>query len=177
MSNYQSIRRGFITRVDSATRPYRLQVVSLGKTLDNVYLLEPYGFHYYPPIGSEVLLLRCLNDEAFIYAIAYAAQNVALPTLQEGEVAVGDFVKGDYLHFKNNSEVVLKAATKFRVESPVIELVSNTVQIIGGELEVDLDITDRAATTPKTVQGIRTTYNIHTHNETGTVTLNPNQTI
>lgn len=47
--------------------------------------------------------------------------------------------------------------------------------LITGNLRVDGDITDNAGSNSDTIAEMREIYNIHTHNETGTVTLVPNQ--
>ena len=174
------LARGTLAAVNAASKMQGLQLRLLaGEVKDNVEHFEPYGFTSNPKGGAEAVAVFLDGDRSHGIAIVVADRRYRLTGLQTGEVALHDD-QGQKVHLtrtgividggglpltiQNAPTVTMKAATKVRMETAL--------------LEVTGDIKDKCDSSGKTMSGMRTTYNSHTHNENnaaGGPTNTPNQ--
>ncbi|MDR0673314.1 MAG: phage baseplate assembly protein [Zoogloeaceae bacterium] len=137
--------------------------------LPNLDRVEPYGFSYRPKPGCQTYLLFPSGDRSYSVALVIGDKQYNMQ-LQEGEVAIHDD-EGNYVHLQRGGNIVVnaaqtvtvKAGTKVRLETPL--------------LEVTGDIVDQCDTTARSMRGMRATYDSHTHpeNDSGGPTSAPNQ--
>lgn len=176
------LARGTLAAVNAASKMQGLQLRLLaGEVKDSVEHFEPYGFTSNPKCGAEAVAVFLDGDRSHGIAIVVADRRYRLTGLQTGEVALHDD-QGQKVHLtragividggglpltiQNAPTVTMKAATKVRMETAL--------------LEVTGDIKDKCDSGGKTMAGMRTTYNGHTHNENnaaGGPTNTPNQTM
>lgn len=174
------IARGVVTAVNSATKMQTLQIRLLAdESKSDVEHFEPYGFTANPKPGAEEVALFPDGDRSHGVVIVVADRRYRLQGLESGEVALHDD-QGQKVHLTRNGIVIdgagkplviqnvptatVKAATKVRLETPL--------------LEVTGDIKDKCDSTGKTMVGMRSTYDAHTHpenNNSGGSTNQPNQ--
>ncbi len=122
-----------------------------GESFASRELFQHYGFTSSPPAGAEVILLREGNH---IVAIAEDDRRYRI-AVAGGEMAIYSN-EGDKVHLKRGRVIeivtetlLIKAATKVRIESPMVEATG--------------EIIDRVNSDGKTMEQIRTTYSSHTH--------------
>ncbi len=174
------LARGTVAAVNAASKMQGLQLRLLADEVkDNVEHFEPYGFTSNPNGGAEAVAVFLDGDRSHGIAIVVADRRYRLIGLQTGEVALHDD-QGQKVHLtragividggglpltiQNAPIVTVKAATKVRMETAL--------------LEVTGDIKDKCDSGGKTMAGMRMTYNSHTHNENnaaGGPTNTPNQ--
>jgi phage baseplate assembly protein gpV len=92
------------------------------------------------------------------------------PSVQAGEFLL-KHASGSLLKFNNDGTVSLVSAGALNTSAPVWNH-AGPVNIVG-DLKVTGDITDRSGTQSRTVAGLRTIYNTHTHVGSSAI---PNQT-
>ncbi len=174
------LARGSVTAVNGASKLRTLQIrMMAGETKDNVEHFEPYGFTSEVKGGSEPIAAFFDGDRSHGVVLVVADRRYRLTGMQSGEVALYDD-QGQKVYLTRNGVVIdgankplviqnvptatVQAATKVRLETPL--------------LEVTGDIKDKCDSSGKTMSGMRTSYNSHTHNENNTVggpTNQPNQ--
>lgn len=164
------------TNDDSGTQTAQVALMN-GEVRDGVECVQSYGFTSRPLAdapGGVMVSLGGNHDLGLI--IARDDRRYRLRGLEPGEVALYDdqdslveLQRGQKIYIKANVEVIveapivtIKAATKVRMETPL--------------LEVTGEIKDRCDTTGKTMAGMRSTYDTHTHpGDSGGTTAAPNQ--
>jgi len=162
-----SIRRPFrvvLTLIKLASAIQLVQAEALaGETLQDNELMQHYGYTSAPPAGTQGIVIPLGGKTAHGVIIATEHGTYRFKLQETGEVALYTD-EGDHIYFKRGrileietETLLVKAGTKVRLETPLVETT--------GEIKADLDITDRNATTPKTMAGMRTTYNSHVHHE------------
>lgn len=174
------IARGAVSVVNAASKMQTLQVKLMADEVkDGVEHFEPYGFTSHPKAGAEAVGMFFDGDRSHGVVIVVADRRYRLTGLAAGEMAIHDD-QGQKVHLtrdgividgaglpmviQNTSTTTVKASTKLRVESPLLECT--------GQIK---DLCDSAG---KTMSGMRTTYDAHTHNENnnlGGPTTVPNQ--
>lgn len=171
------IARGVVTAVNSATKMQTLQIrLMADESKSDVEHFEPYGYTSNPKPGAEEVALFPDGDRSHGFVIVVADRRYRLQGLLSGEMAIHDD-QGQKVHLTRTGIVIdgankplviqnvptatVKASTKVRMETPL--------------LEVTGDIKDKCDSTGKTMASMRSTYNGHSHNETQTVTNQPNQ--
>jgi phage baseplate assembly protein V len=133
------------------------------ETHDDVERIQQYGFTSVPLAGAEAVLVFPAGNRDHGLIIAVDDRRYRLKALSAGEVALytdeGDNVtlKRGHIVEINTHTMRINATTKVELNTP---LVTTT-----GEIKADLDVTDHQATTPKTMAGMRTVYNSHTHSD------------
>lgn len=186
----QAIQRAIDKAAAAVRRPFRavlttiklLSAVQLvqaealaGERLQDHELMQHYGLTSAPPAGTQLIILPLGGRTAHGVVIATEHGTYRFKLAAQGEVALYSD-EGDHVYLKRGrvmeivtNTLLVKAAVKVRLETPLVEATGN--------LKVDLDITDRNATTPKTMAGMRATYDTHTHpeNDAGGPTGTPNQ--
>lgn len=174
------LARGSVTAVSGASKMRSLQIrMMAGETKDNVEHFEPYGFTAEVKTGSEPIAAFFDGDRSHGVVLVVADRRYRLAGMQSGEVAIYDD-QGQKVYLTRNGIVIdgankplsiqnvttatVKADTKVRLETPL--------------LEVTGDIKDQCDGAGKSMSGMRSTYNSHTHNENNVVggaTTQPNQ--
>lgn len=172
------LARGAVSVVNAASKMQTLQVKLMADEVkDGVEHFEPYGFTSHPKAGAEAVGMFFDGDRSHGVVIVVADRRYRLVSLQPGEVALHDD-QGQKIHLTRSGIVIdgaglpitvqnvgvatIKAATKVRMETAVLECT--------GEIK---DLCDGAG---KTMSGMRTTYNTHTHpGDSGGTTGTPNQ--
>jgi phage baseplate assembly protein V len=173
------VSRGYITFSDSNSKCQTLQIkMSGGEQKSDIEYIEPYGFTSRPLDGAEAVALFLDGDKSHGVILTTGDRRYRITSLKKGEVAIYTD-EGDAIIFNRNNEINVKTK-KFIVNADdAIEL--NTKNLVvsassGTQFNTPLfkssgEIADKTST----ISNIRTIYNGHTHNETSTVTHNPNQ--
>lgn len=156
------LARGTVVLANSAGKMQSLQVRLLsGEAKDGLEHFEPYGYTSAPLPGAEHVTLFFGGDRSHGVTVVVADRRYRLQGLQPGEVALHDD-QGTRLVLKRGGVVEVVAAAKVRMITPL--------------LEVTGEIKDLCDTTGKTMSGMRSTYNGHTHpGDSGGTTGTPNQ--
>lgn len=174
------LARGSVTAVNGAGKLRSLQIrMMAGETKDNIEHFEPYGFTAEVKAGSEPIAAFFDGDRSHGVVLLVADRRFRLTGLKSGEVALYDDQgqkiyltrdgividgAGKPLVIQNVPTATIKADTKVRMETPL--------------LEVTGEIKDKCESTGKTMSSMRGTYNGHTHpenNAAGGSTNQPNQ--
>lgn len=141
---------------------------------DKMERMTEYGFTSVPHPGAQAVAVFVGGERGHGVVIATGDHRYRLKALAPGEVALytdeGDRIvmkRGKLIEVETN-QLVVKAATKVRFETPVVEATGN--------VKADADILDNAQSNARTVRGMRETYNAHTHpGDSGGTTGAPNQ--
>jgi phage gp45-like len=149
--------RGIITSVVEGAIKRFGATGRAGESFSNREIFQHYGFSSSPLSGAEAIILREGNHIIMIasddrrYRIAMEAGEVSLYTHE-----------GDHVHLKAGrvielvtNTLLIKAATKVRMETPLVET-TGQVQAVG-------QITDLRDSSGKSMSAMRSTYNSHTH--------------
>ncbi len=125
-----------------------------GERFDNRESFQHYGFSSAPLAGAEVIIMREGNH---IVIVAEDDRRYRL-AVGGGEVALYSH-EGDHVHLKSGRVVeivtetlLIKASTKVRIESPLVE---STGEMI-----------DRCEGDGRTMEQMRTIYTAHVHDNT-----------
>lgn len=162
------IARGVVTAVNAAAKMQALQIRLLAdESKSDVEHFEPYGYTSNPKPGAEVVALFPDGDRSHGFVIVAADRRFRLQGLEAGEMAIHDD-QGQKVHLTRNGIVVDGAGKLIRfTNAPKARMEM--------DLECTGDIKDRCDSTGKTMAGMRSTYNVHNHNETQAITDQPNQ--
>jgi phage baseplate assembly protein V len=143
---------------------------------DNVPIIGAFGFASAAPLGAEVLVVRCGADRSQSVGIATNHQDSRPRNLQPGDAALYDVrgrtvrldadgmtidAKNGPVKIVNATTVTIKAATKVRIEAPILECTG--------------DIVAQADGTQVSLQALHDAYNAHVHTgvQTGTAKTGP----
>lgn len=164
------LARGSVAAVDAAKKMQSLQVRLLAnEAKSDIEHFEPYGFTSHPQTGAEALAAFFDGDRSHGVVLVVADRRYRLTGLAAGEMAIHDD-QGQKVHLTRNGIVINGAGKQVTI--------TNTPKVrMETSLEVTGEIKDRCDTTGKTMAGMRTTYNTHTHPETGSTTNVPNQSM
>lgn len=143
--------RGVLKLVNADGDMQTLQMNLLaGETLDEIEHFEPYGFTSHPQADAEVLLTSLGGQRDHSIVVCISDRRFRLKALQQGEVALFTD-EGDFIHFKRDNEIHLKAQTKLTIETPEANFYGN-ITAAG-------NISDANGS----MQEMRDTYNSHEH--------------
>ncbi|HDR2353267.1 TPA: phage baseplate assembly protein [Enterobacter roggenkampii] len=171
------LARAVVTGLNTASKCQILQVELMpGEPKENVEHLEPYGFTSAPLTGAEGFALFPDGDRSHGVILMVADRRYRIKGLQAGEVAIYTD-EGDSITLKRGKTMVLQtdnlvadtktcafnASEKITLNSPLVEATKDVKA--GG------DMSDKKSS----MQALRDTYNDHDHNETDSVTRQPNQ--
>lgn len=170
------LARGTVVMANSANRMQTLQIrLATGEVQDNIEQFEAYGLTAHPKAGAEHLTVYLGGERGHGVTVVVADRRYRLKSLAEGEVALYDDL-GQKVHLKRTGIVVDGAGNPITLQNAShIDLNAANVNVSGnlnvnGNIVGQHDVTDSAATTPKTMAGMRLVFNTHTHPETGTNT-------
>jgi len=142
------VARALVTAVGGG-RAQSVQVALLaGEAKDGVEHAEPYGFTAHPHAGATALVVFVGGDRSHGIAAVVSDPRYRPADLAPGEVCVYTD-QGDEIRIKRGGELVIKAATKVRIETPL--------------LEVTGEVRDRCDTGGRTMAEMRAVYDGHTH--------------
>lgn len=161
------LARGSVAAASGARKMRTLQLRLLaGETVDDIEHFEPYGYTSEPLPGAEAIAAFFDGDRSHGVVLVVADRRYRLTGLQAGEMAIHDD-QGQKVHLTRTGIVIdganlplmirnvptatVKAATKVRFETPL--------------LEVTGQIKDLSDSTGETMAAMRSTYNSHTHHE------------
>lgn len=165
--------RATVALVNSAGRIQRVQMRLLnGEAKQSLDHFEAYGLTSNPHPGAEGLALFLAGDRSHGVVINIGDRRYRLTSLAPGEVALYDDL-GQKVHLTRTGIVIDGAGLPM--------LLTNTplVRMETPQLEVTGEIKDRCDTDGRTMSGMRSIYNSHTHpeNDSGGPTDQPNQSM
>jgi phage gp45-like len=146
----------------------KIQVQILDEeTLSNIDRVEPYGYSYRAKAGCQAYIVFPSGDRTRGFALVVGDRQYNL-VLAEGEVALHDdlgqkvhLTRSGMIHDGGGLPITIINTPKVRMET---------------DLEVTGNIKDQCDSTGKTMAGMRTIFNGHTHpGDSGGTTGDPNQ--
>lgn len=163
------IARATVAAVNAATKMQSIQVRLLAsEAKDDVEHFEPYGFTSHPHAGAEGIALFFDGDRSHGALVVVADRRYRITGLRSGEMAIHDDL-GQKVHLTRSGIVIDGAGLPITItETPKVRMETAMLEVTG-------EIKDRCDSDGKSMETIRNTYNTHTHNETNTVTNQPNQ--
>lgn len=179
--------RGVITLVKAAGSVQLVQLDGMsGEQLQDAELFQQYGYTSNPPSGAMAVVLPIGGRTAHGIVIATEHGTYRLKNLAPGETALytdeGDSIilkRGRIMEVTTNTFRV-NASVAIELNSPVITGTASTsvsfntpVVHASADIVAQADITDSAATTPKTMSGMRIIYNGHDHLDPQGGSVNP----
>lgn len=145
------IGRAVVNLINDGAKLQALQVSLLeGEVRDRVERFQEYGFTSHPHPGAEAVSASVMGNRDHCVVIAVDDRRYRLQGLEQGEVAIYTD-EGDQIVIKRGGTILVKAATKVRIESPMLECTG--------------EIKDRCDSDGKTMEQMRNTYNAHVHPE------------
>lgn len=133
------VARAVVWMADDSTKLQQLQVSLQANEVRIAERFQQYGFSSVPLSESEAVLLFPAGLRDHVLAIAVDDRRYRPTSLAAGECGLYHF-EGDYIRLKNGRivevvagtkvdvtapEVVVHAATKVRLESPLVEMTGN----------------------------------------------------
>ena len=166
----QLVARGVVRLIDDAAKCQRLQVSLLAdETRDRAEHIQPYGLTAHPFPGADAVVLHPFGQRSHPLVILVGDRRYRLTGLAQGEVALYDD-QGQKIVLKrgrkievDTDELIVKAATKARFETPLVEVTGDVVDNLSGGNST-------------TIRGMRSIYDSHVHpeNDNGGPTDAPN---
>lgn len=123
---------------------------------------QSYGFTSVPPANSEGIALSVNSNRDHVVVICLDSREYRVKNLAEGDVAVYN-KSGSIIKLKASGEIEIIGAGEVKVKSPTVLKLDAP----------DIDLVQQNTT----MNDFISTYNTHTHPETGTTTQQPNQQI
>lgn len=154
------VSRGEIAVVDSTGKMQRVQgSILAGENKDRMEHFEPFGFTSNPHPGAEFIPIFLEGDRSSGIALVCADRRYRIRGLPSGGIALG--VDGCSIIINPDGTMAIQADT-LSIQSTTISIQSDTITSQGewthtGEFKAD-----------------NISVSHHTHNETGTVTEEPN---
>lgn len=156
------VSRGVVRGVSDGAKLQELQLDLLADEVrGGVERFQQYGLTSYPLPGAEAVVVAVGGSRDHLVALAVDDRRYRSLDLAPGEVALYNNT-GTRVVLRQGGVIEITAATKVRMVTPL--------------LEVTGEIKDRCDTGGKTMSGMRTTYDGHTHpGDSGGTTGQPNQ--
>lgn len=165
--------RGVLSFVDdSKTIQYVQAKLNALETIGDIPRIAEYGFTSNPPVGSEALVICGGGDRTNGVVIATSNAEFRIKALGPGEVAIHD----------NKGQSVILSAAGITINGGGLPItITNTPDILADTplLKCTGEILDNCNTNTRTMSGMRTVANAHTHavpnvqSGGSTVTSNP----
>lgn len=151
--------RAVVSLIDDATKLQGLQVELLeGEVRDQVERFQQYGLTSVPLPGAEGLYLSLNGSRDHGVVISVDDRRYRLVGLAGGEVAIYDD-QGQKVHLTRDGIVIDGAGLPITIENtPKVRMVTPLLEVTG-------EIKDRCDSTGRTMSGMRTIYDGHTHHE------------
>lgn len=159
---YMLVGRAVLEAVRDDKNRQFVQIKALaGEVKADVERVQQYGFTSHPLPGAQVIFVSLYGNRDHPVVLSADDPRYRHKDMQPGEVAIYTD-EGDFLQIKRGGEILIKAANKVRMETPL--------------LEVTGDIVDRCDTDGRSMQGMRDIYNEHIHTgDNGGNTSDPHQ--
>lgn len=158
------IARGRVERFRNDTTPRALQAsVFAGEVLEDVHLVQQFGFASRPAPGSEAILVMVGGDRGHPVAVATVDRRHVGPQLEEGDVVLFS-PSGDQVHLPASGGIKIRGDVELAGQLHV----SGGV-VAEGDIEAAGDVADNAGT----LAALRDAYDVHTHVETQSTTGPP----
>ncbi len=137
-----------------------------GEVRDGMERFQQYGFTSVPKAGAEVVAVFLGGNRSHGIVVAVGDRQFRLKGMQGGEVALYDD-QGQAVHLTRQGIVIKGAGLPITItDTPKLR--------VEGALEVTGDILDRCDDDGgRSMHGMRTVYDTHTHVETGAITETP----
>lgn len=162
--------RGIGTRVNSAPKVQLIQGNALaGEQLQDAEMMQHFGFTSNPPPGFMFVAIPVGGKTAHGIVVATEHGEYRLKGLAQGEVAIYDDL-GQKVHLTRNGIVINGANMPITItNTPKVRMETLLLEVTG-------EIKDKCDSSGKTMSGMRTIYNTHTHpGDSGGTTAQPNQ--
>jgi phage baseplate assembly protein V len=181
--------RAVVRLVNDGLREQGVQLQLLAGEVGDAERYQHYGFSSVPHPGAEAIVLCIGGSREHLVTIADGDRRYRVMSQAPGEVAIYTD-EGDNMRWRrgrlteiNTQTLRINATTLCEINAPTVQINADTgcnidapLTAATGALQAGQDITDRAALSGGgTMNGMRSVYNGHRHNETGTVTNVPNQ--
>ncbi|WP_432473342.1 phage baseplate assembly protein V [Amphritea sp. HPY] len=162
----RKVLRGIVTLSYDDTGIQRLQVKTLSGDVYELPRVQQYGYTSNPHAGAEGIVLTL--DDAHGVVVAVDDRRYRMKGLKNGEVALYDDT-GNKVHLQRSGKMHVTAPTQITFDSPLAHFTGNLTAL--GQ------ITDLSASGGVSMEGMRSTYNTHDHDENNTsgATDAPNQ--
>lgn len=153
------VARAVITSITDGGKIQSAQVKLLdGEVRDGIEILQQYGVTSIAPGNPEGLYFAVGGDRDHGVMICVADRKFRLKGLVPGEVALYD-EQGQKVHLTRDGIVVDGAGLPMTVQNtPMVRFETDLLECTG-------EIKDRCDSGGKTMAGMRTTFNGHTHHE------------
>ncbi len=160
------VGRALLTAISDAGAIQTAQAQLLAdETHDGMERVQEYGFTSVPLAGAEGVVVFVGGNRDHGLVVATDDRRYRKKGMNPGEVALYTN-EGDYIILKNGRVIQVVAGTEIDVTAPtVVVKASSKVRMDTPLLEVTGDIKDNCDGTGKSMSGMRTTYNSHTHND------------
>ncbi len=187
--------KGKTTRLSAGRRVMVAQAEGVsGEMFQGAEVFQHCGFRSVLPAGTQVIILPVGGSSA--HGVIVASTNGAgfSADLASGELQIFNETDGaritlrngrlvevdcDFLHIRATASVTVDTVNFTVNASAAVELATPTSHTTG-HLSADGEITDHAASSPRTMSGMRDAFQNHDHNEfdvVGDPTGKPNQTM
>lgn len=139
-----------------------------GRTSDvkgNIF--TPYGLMHNPPDGSMAMIFSQNAQESNPITIVDDPNNRTLKNLAKGEVAVGNYLSGSYIHFLANGDILINNVSgnsSILVKTNEV-VITATMVTVTGDLRVSGDAIDNFGTNSNNLADMRSIFNAHQHVE------------
>ena len=134
-----------------------------GKTQD-LNVLNMYGISINPPDNSFGVAFwpNGYGDDGFA---TIDRPDLRFTGLEKGELKIGNYLTGDYVHFKADGTIEVKATTKVDVVAPTVNITSSVeVNIVSPLVNISGDaVVVGDVTANNFITGTVADYNIHVH--------------
>lgn len=155
--------RGVITLVNAAGAVQLVQLDGVsGERLQDAELFQHFGYTSNAPAGSMAIVLPLGGNTAHGIIIATEHGTYRLKNLASGETAIYN-QWGDHVTLKADRRMQVVSSLAVDITTPTVNMSGNLN--VAGNIVAQGDITDSAATAPKTMSGMRTVFNGHTHTD------------
>ena len=140
--------------------------VLAGEQLQDVELMQQFGFTSAPPAGTQMILLPLGGRTSASVIVATEHGSYRLQLGNQGEVAIYN-LWGDHVWLKQDRTMDVVAGLKVAITSPLVTMSGNLT--VAGNITSAANIMAAGnvadAGGVKTMAGMRTVYNGHTHTD------------
>ena len=125
LAGMRSAVRAVLQGMAIAQRIQRVDAEALaGEQLQDVELMQHFGFTSAPPAGAQLIVLPLGGRTSAAVVIASEHGDYRFHLNAQGEAALYN-QWGDVVHMQADRSIRLVAATKVRIESPLVEVTGN----------------------------------------------------
>lgn len=161
-----TVRRGRISLVDDSGAVQKVQLAPSGlETRDNLPRLAEYGLTSNPPVGTDALIVNVGGDTSNGAVVGTNHQETRPTGLQPGETMLFNGPAGTSLYLANGQIVLNANGQPVNVNGATVVTITAATEIIADTplFKCKGDILDNYETNTRTMAGMRTVANGHTH--------------